>query len=635
MKGTFLRNCLLVYTLFISCSLKPQDGFRVYPYLQHPAFDAMTILWFSEEESSGQLLWWKQNSNNADSVISEPVEADALAYSTWEDTTFFGGLAAGSPFRHRIRLEGLDPGTTYEYTVTQGVDSFSSSFQTAPSGNDSVRFIVYADSETEPESTGSFTDWIDPVTGSSRPYLVDQTIGYRNNLNVIRSRHPDLVVISGDLTQHGGEQRDWDEFWCHNTDSDGELSLAGHIPIIAAPGNHEYYEGSLLGMYNQPGSERAINRYLTYFEVPENNSPNTEQEGRYYSFKYGPAAFIVLDLCNNSPDSSEKDTNFYLVGENDPEGGNAPDFGVGSNQYLWLDAQLMEAQENNLFTFVVFHHAPYSSGPHGFPPGLEEFNDNQSGVPVRALTPVFMKYGVDAVFSGHDEMWERSEVSGLEIQPDKGEVNHTIHFYDVGTGGDGLRGSVEGADNPYQEFLVHTDVPEVWEGGILVEGGKHYGHLEADIEPINDSTWQANLTPVYVFPLFNVNDSAYTGYERRVYDDKVILTKIVPYSTVSTGFGISSNLTSRVYPNPFNGQTNMEYVLPETSEVIITISDALGKPVRILKEGVKSTGQHHTIWDGRDNQGKRVAPGFYYYLLKTGSGHHLTGRLLLLSQPLQ
>ena len=41
------------------------------------------------------------------------------------------------------------------------------------------------------------------------------------------------------------------------------------------------------------------------------------------------------------------------------------------------------------------------------------------GYPVRLLTPVFMQYGVDAVISGHDEMWERSEISGIEIKPDQ------------------------------------------------------------------------------------------------------------------------------------------------------------------------------------------------------------------------
>ena len=30
----------------------------------------------------------------------------------------------------------------------------------------------------------------------------------------------DLIIIAGDLVQCGGEQRDWDEFWLQNNNSD-------------------------------------------------------------------------------------------------------------------------------------------------------------------------------------------------------------------------------------------------------------------------------------------------------------------------------------------------------------------------------------------------------------------------------
>lgn len=609
---------------------RAQDGFRVHPYLQNPAPDAMTLLWFSEEDSPGQLSWWKAGSGDPNMVESLPISADALTYPAWEDTTFFEGMAPSFPFRHRVRMEGLAPGTNYEYIVKQGLESFSSTFQTSPAGYEPIRFIVYSDPETEPESTGNHTAWIDPVNGESRPYLVDQTLGYRNNLAVIRSRNPDLVIVAGDLTQHGGEQRDWDEFWKHNTNPVKELSLAGQVPVMAAPGNHDYFEGTMMDQYNQPGSERAIGRYLTYFEVPENHSPNIRQEGRYYSFTYGPAAFIVLDLCNNGPNGSEDDTNFYLLGESDPEGGEAPDFGMGSRQYLWLESELSEAREKSLFTFVAFHHAPYSSGPHGYPPGSGDFFDNQSGIPVRTLTPLFMEYGVDAIFSGHDEIWERSEVPGIKRKPDGEEMNHSIQFYDVGTGGDGLRGPSDGTENPFQEFLAHRDAPEVWEGGTLQEGGKHYGHLEVDVEPLNDSVWQAILTPVYVLPLFDAGDSAYTGYERMFYDDRVVLSRQVSGPKVSAGRITEPAFSSVNFPNPFYKETFINYRIPQATSVTITVVDPLGRKVRVIEETFRNSGEHQVVWDGKDGQGKRVVPGLYQYILETGSGDRQNRSMLML-----
>lgn len=307
---TLNRILLLLAIHGCFCALNAQENFRVWPYLQNPDSDAMSIIWFSESAASGSLAYRVLGSEPYMTEDSKPEISESLAYSTWEDTTFFGGEAPLPPYKHRIRLENLLARTTYEYTVSQGTDAFHSSFVTAPSGVDSIRFIVYGDSETEPESTGSFTSWPDPLTGDSRFYLVDQTTGYRNNLKVIKSRSPDLVLIAGDLTQHGGEQRDWDEFWKHNADSSGSTTLAGQVPVMAAPGNHDYYEGNYLDDYNQPGSERAIKRYLTYFDPPANHSPNKEQEGRYYHLKYGQVSLISLDLCNNGTNGNDEDTNF-------------------------------------------------------------------------------------------------------------------------------------------------------------------------------------------------------------------------------------------------------------------------------------------------------------------------------------
>ena len=514
----------IIFWLTAACTSEPEPGFRSLPYLQNPAADAMTIVWFSEDNNPGQLIYKKQNLTTSDTVSSIPVLAKTLGYSTWEKETYFDGKAPAPPYRHRVRLMGLEASTKYFYTVLQGEGAFSAFFKTAPNPDQAVRFIVFADSETEPESAGKHTPWPDPMTNEARSYLVDQTTGFANNLEVIRTQQPDFVAIAGDLVESGGEQRDWDEFWRHLTRPENPPGLASQIPILAAPGNHEYYGGPEAGGYSQPASEKAINRFRIYFEFPANGSPNLQQEGRYFRLDYGPVTLILLDVVNDSPNGSENDPNFFLSGENDAGGGHAPAFGPGSRQYAWLENQLQESQNRSAFTFVILHHLPYSVGPHGWPAGEGAGFDAQSGVPVRTLTPLFMRYGVDAVFAGHDEMWERSEVAGIEIKPDGHQREHTIHFYDVGIGGDGLRGPEPGLDNPYQKFLAHKDAPEIWQDGVLISGGKHYGHLEVDVQQLPNAGWQAILKPVYVFPKFNKKEKKYDGCERRVYDDIITLT---------------------------------------------------------------------------------------------------------------
>lgn len=526
MKAFLFKKLILsviIGWLTAACTSEQESGFRVLPYLQNPAPDAMTLVWFSEDNNPGQLFYKKQNSTSTDTVNSLPVLAKSLSYSTWEEDTYFSGTAPSPPYQHHLRLTGLEASTKYYYTIHQGESTFSASFKTAPHPHQTIRFIVFADGETEPESTGKYAKWPDPITGEDRSYLFDQTTGYANNLEIILERQPNFVAIAGDLVESGGEQRDWDEFWRHLTLPKNPPGLASQIPILAAPGNHEYYGGPNTGRYSQPASEKAINRFCSYFEFPNNGSPIPEQEGRYFRLDYGPITLIVLDVVNNSPNGSEKDPNFFLLGENDPGGGHAPAFGPGSRQYSWFENQLQESQSKSAFTFVILHHLPYSVGPHGWPAGEGNGFNNQSGVPVRSLTPLFMRYGVDAVFAGHDEMWERSEVTGIEIKPDGHRRDHSIHFYDVGIGGDGLRGPEAGLENPYQQFLAHKDTPEIWQDSLLIGGGKHYGHLEVDVEPLPNGDWQAILKPVYVFPTFNKEEKIYDGYERRVYDDIIIL----------------------------------------------------------------------------------------------------------------
>ena len=519
---TYCLSTTLLLTTF--CLPARAASFRVPPYVQNPAPDGMSIIWFSNDETPGQLTYRAQDTDSETSIASVPVRADALAYLVSEDTTYFGGQAPPPPFRHRIRLDHLKAATTYAYRVDQGTSHFSATFNTAPIADEPIRFIAYADCETEPESTGKFTEWIHPLRppdGLAKTYLLDQTTGYAQNLAAISDRHPNFIAIAGDLVESGGEQRDWDEFWLHNTKVDGKQSVASQVPIFAAPGNHEYYEGPRRG-YNQPDSERAITRFRTYFETPDNQAEDPRQKGRYYRIDYGPVTLIALDVANNSPHQSQRDTNFMLLGEKDPAGGRAPAFGPGSRQYTWLEEQLADAQRKSKFTFVFFHHVPYSVGPHGKPPGPPSDDyDEQSGVPVRVLTPLFMRYGVDAILAGHDEIWQRSEISGMETVGLQ-QRPHTIHFYDLGTGGDGLRAPEPGLQNEYQKFLVHDDAPEIWRDGVLVDGGKHYGHLEVDILP-GAKGWLAILKPVYIFPLFSA-DGTYLGSERRLYDDIVTLS---------------------------------------------------------------------------------------------------------------
>jgi len=506
--------------LLVPSNVWPVD-FRVHPYLQYPTTDAVSVIWFSNEAAAG-ILTLRQNGSVVAHFESTPVPSPALAYTAWEEHTHFDGNAPRAPYHHRIRLTGLKAGTRYTYTVKQGESEFEAEFSSLPDKDSRIRIIALADCETEPESSGSPVTWSPSNAGQAdREYLLDQTTGLANNLAVIARRHPDIVTISGDLVEAGGEQRDWDEFWRHFATPPPGRALASSVALLPAPGNHEYFNGRFTGQYAQPWSEHAMARYLSYFELPRAGT-NARHAERYYRLDAGPVSVIALDVTNATPADSAVDTNYFLAGSDEEGGGLSPGFLAGTEQHDWLRSELADAQAKSRFTIVIAHHSPYSVGSHGVRAGRADNEDTQSGVPVRALTPLFMRYGVDIVLGGHGELWERSVVAGHENQANGGTRRHSIQFYDIGTCGDGLRGPRAGVTNPYQEFLAHRDAAEIWREAVLVDGGKHYGHLEIDITPDPAAGWRATLTPVYVFPVFD-DEQNYRGFERRVYDDIVEL----------------------------------------------------------------------------------------------------------------
>ena len=50
----------------------------------------------------------------------------------------------------------------------------------------------------------------------------------------------------------------------------------------------------------------------------------------------------------------------------------------------------------------------------------------------------------------------------------------------------------------------------------------------------------------------------------------------------------------------------------------LDVYDASGRLIRRLLDGAVQPGEHQASWDGRDNDGRPVASGVYFYRLKTG-----------------
>ncbi len=78
----------------------------------------------------------------------------------------------------------------------------------------------------------------------------------------------------------------------------------------------------------------------------------------------------------------------------------------------------------------------------------------------------------------------------------------------------------------------------------------------------------------------------------------------------------SANL-SQNSPNPFNAATQIEYSLDRDGIVQLTVFNLLGQRVATLENSFQPAGNHITIWDGRDDNGRDIPSGIYFARMTT------------------
>jgi subtilisin-like proprotein convertase family protein len=83
------------------------------------------------------------------------------------------------------------------------------------------------------------------------------------------------------------------------------------------------------------------------------------------------------------------------------------------------------------------------------------------------------------------------------------------------------------------------------------------------------------------------------------------------------------------YPNPFNPMTKISFSLPQAQDVELAVYDVRGVRVATLLREAMSEGTHDVTWYGRDDAGRTVSSGTYFYQLTVGSDK-LTGKMLLM-----
>lgn len=158
--------------------------------------------------------------------------------------------------------------------------------------------------------------------------------------------------------------------------------------------------------------QRLLDRQVKFYAALGNHD---ESNQRFYAFfNMEGEEYYRLQQGNVS---------FYVLNSNY----------MDRRQIKWLEDQLVK--DASEWKIAFFHHPAYSSGgKHGSSPGLRA-----------TLEPLFIKNGINAVFTGHDHFYER-------IKPQKG-----IYYFVSGAGGKLRKGDVKN-NSPLTEKAFDTDL---------------------------------------------------------------------------------------------------------------------------------------------------------------------------------
>jgi len=249
---------------------------------------------------------------------------------------------------HRHVLAGLLPDTTYTYTLAAG--------------------SVVA---------GPYTFRTAPRPGSDRPLTIvtwgdshygpEILEGFAARIAEVR---PDLILTVGDMTGDGHYEHEFVDMFLTPV-----RTVTAERPIHFAVGNHDMGSWLLVGEKTNP--------YLDARFEPQGGGPGSSPYA--FSFDWGAAHIVFADP--------------YYTRHDDGMTGFLP----GAPERAWLEEDLRSAQARGAKWTIVYTHENLNSW------GLDgTFRGGDRSV----VTPLFERYGVDLVLSGHAHTYMRGASGG-------------------------------------------------------------------------------------------------------------------------------------------------------------------------------------------------------------------------------
>jgi len=163
-------------------------------------------------------------------------------------------------------------------------------------------------------------------------------------------------------------------------------------------------------------------------------------------------------------------------------------------------------------------------------------------------------------------------------------------------------------------YTTHADTVDTtvdtlwWIGDYYLEGDTSWF---SKFEGLNSQPGQEQY-----FHLYELSESVYTVVEYAI----MICPKTTEVEQEEEGSITPKDFELyQSYPNPFNNQTLIKYDLLKPCPVSLTIYNILGQKVKTLVNQHQEAGSKIVSWDGKDEKGKDLSSGIYFYQLSTTS----------------
>ena len=117
-----------------------------------------------------------------------------------------------------------------------------------------------------------------------------------------------------------------------------------------------------------------------------------------------------------------------------------------------------------------------------------------------------------------------------------------------------------------------------------------------------------------------------------IYFDNIGVYHVYTISGVETVSSVPAGARAgirKIFPNPFNPRTTIEFSVPTAGPVAVRIFDIHGKEVATVADASMGPGVYRTHWDGRDSRGADASSGVYFAQVQSRDGRD-TSRLMLL-----